>query len=60
MHTPIITASDAALVKCSGHHIAPGMEPKTHWQHQVHLSDFFGRSTNLTASGQLAGELVAM
>src|SRR6476620_187085 len=63
MHTPIITASDAegagemfkvTTLPLDG--TAPKMEDGT-----INFrEDFFGRSTNLTVSGQLEGELAAM
>lgn len=62
MHTPIITASDAEgagemfRVTTLDFDNTPRME-----NGQVDFKeDFFGRSTNLTVSGQLEGELAAM
>jgi asparaginyl-tRNA synthetase len=63
MHTPIITASDA---EGAGEMFRvttlpmDGTAPKTDTGDIDYKEDFFGRSTNLTVSGQLEGELGAM
>ncbi len=63
LHTPIITASDAEgageMFKVT---ILPldGTAPKNDDGSINFKEDFFGRSTNLTVSGQLEGELAAM
>jgi asparaginyl-tRNA synthetase len=63
MHTPIITASDA---EGAGETFRvttlpiDGSAPKTETGDINFKEDFFGRSTNLTVSGQLEGELAAM
>lgn len=63
MHTPIITASDAEgageMFRVTTLPI-DGTAPKTEDGHIDFSKDFFGRSTNLTVSGQLEGELGAM
>lgn len=62
MHTPIITASDAEgagemfRVTTLPFDSTPRKEDGT----VDYAEDFFGRSTNLTVSGQLEGELAAM
>lgn len=61
LHTPIVTASDAEgagqMFRVS---TLPAINPPLNEQGQVDFSqDFFGRSTNLTVSGQLEGELGA-
>jgi asparaginyl-tRNA synthetase len=62
MHTPIITASDAEgagemfRVTTLPFDGTPRKEDGT----VDYAEDFFGRSTNLTVSGQLEGELAAM
>ena len=62
MHTPIITASDA---EGAGEMFRvttlpmDGTAPKTETGEIDYREDFFGRSTNLTVSGQLEGELGA-
>jgi len=63
LHTPIITASDAEgagemfKVTCLP---LDGTAPKNEDGSINYKEDFFGRSTNLTVSGQLEGELAAM
>jgi asparaginyl-tRNA synthetase len=63
MHTPIITASDA---EGAGEMFRvttlpmDGSAPKNDDGSINYKEDFFGRSTNLTVSGQLEGELAAM
>ncbi|MBC7890179.1 MAG: asparagine--tRNA ligase [Ferruginibacter sp.] len=63
LHTPIITASDAEgagemfKVTCLP---LDGTAPKNEDGTVNYKEDFFGRSTNLTVSGQLEGELAAM
>ena len=63
LHTPIITASDAEgagemfKVTCLP---LDGSAPKNEDGTINYKEDFFGRSTNLTVSGQLEGELAAM
>ena len=63
LHTPIITASDA---EGAGETFRvttlpiDGTAPKNEDGSINFASDFFGRSTNLTVSGQLEGELAAM
>ncbi len=63
MHTPIITASDAEgageMFRVTTLPI-DGTAPKTETGEIDFKEDFFGRSTNLTVSGQLEGELAAM
>jgi asparaginyl-tRNA synthetase len=61
LHTPIITASDAEgagqMFRVS---TLPAVNPPLNELGQVDFTqDFFGRSTNLTVSGQLEGELGA-
>lgn len=61
LHTPIITASDAEgagqMFRVS---TLPAVNPPMNDQGQIDFTqDFFGRSTNLTVSGQLEGELGA-
>lgn len=62
MHTPIITASDAEgageMFKVTTLPI-DGTAPKNEDGSINFKEDFFGRSTNLTVSGQLEGELGA-
>ncbi|HKO81388.1 MAG TPA: asparagine--tRNA ligase [Chitinophagaceae bacterium] len=61
MHTPIITASDAEgageMFKVTT--LALDNAPKDEKGNIDYREDFFGRSTNLTVSGQLEGELGA-
>lgn len=63
MHTPIITASDA---EGAGEMFRvttlpmDGTAPRNEDGSINFKEDFFGRSTNLTVSGQLEGELAAM
>jgi len=63
LHTPIITASDA---EGAGETFRvttlpiDGTAPKNEDGSINFKDDFFGRSTNLTVSGQLEGELAAM
>jgi asparaginyl-tRNA synthetase len=63
MHTPIITASDAEgageMFKVTTLPL-DGSAPKNNDGSINFKEDFFGRSTNLTVSGQLEGELAAM
>jgi len=61
MHTPIITASDAEgageMFRVT---TLPFEDPPKHEDGSINFKeDFFGRSTNLTVSGQLEGELAA-
>jgi asparaginyl-tRNA synthetase len=62
MHTPIITASDAEgageMFKVTTLPL-DGTAPKNEDGSINYKEDFFGRSTNLTVSGQLEGELAA-
>lgn len=62
MHTPIITASDAEgageMFRVTT--FAPNEAPTNDDGSINYKEDFFGRSTNLTVSGQLEGELAAM
>ncbi|WP_448518891.1 asparagine--tRNA ligase [Rhodoflexus sp.] len=62
LHTPIITASDAEgagqMFRVTTLDIAN--PPRTKDGEVDYSVDFFGRSTNLTVSGQLEGELGAM
>ncbi|MDX5346278.1 MAG: asparagine--tRNA ligase [Hymenobacteraceae bacterium] len=62
MHTPIITASDAEgageMFRVTT--LELGNPPRTEDGKIDFSEDFFGRSTNLTVSGQLEGELAAM
>ena len=61
MHTPIITASDAEgageMFRVTT--LPPDTPPKDENGDVDFKEDFFGRSTNLTVSGQLEGELSA-
>lgn len=61
MHTPIITASDAEgageMFRVTT--LPLGTPPKNDDGSIDFKEDFFGRSTNLTVSGQLEGELAA-
>lgn len=62
VHTPVITGSDAegagAMFRVTTFDLA---KPPRDEQGNVDMSkDFFGRSTNLTVSGQLEGETYAM
>ena len=63
MHTPIITASDAEgageMFRVTTLPV-DGSAPKNDDGSVNFKEDFFGRSTNLTVSGQLEGELAAM
>jgi asparaginyl-tRNA synthetase len=63
LHTPIITASDAEgageMFRVTTLPL-DGTAPKTEDGSINYKEDFFGRSTNLTVSGQLEGELAAM
>ena len=63
LHTPIITASDAEgageMFKVTALPL-DGSAPKNEDGSINFKEDFFGRSTNLTVSGQLEGELAAM
>jgi len=63
LHTPIITASDAEgageMFKVTTFPL-DGTAPKNDDGSINFKEDFFGRSTNLTVSGQLEGELAAM
>ena len=62
MHTPIITASDAEgageMFRVTTLPI-DGSAPRNEDGGINYKQDFFGRSTNLTVSGQLEGELGA-
>lgn len=62
MHTPIITSSDAEgageMFRVTNLDIAN--PPKDEKGNVDYSQDFFGKSTNLTVSGQLEGELAAM
>ncbi len=62
IHTPIITSSDAEgageMFRVTNLDIAN--PPKDELGHIDFKQDFFGKSTNLTVSGQLEGELAAM
>jgi len=62
LHTPIITASDAEGAGEAFHVTNFDLDnvPKTDSAEVDYKQDFFGRSTNLTVSGQLEGELGAM
>lgn len=62
MHTPIITASDAEGAGEMFRVTTLPMDnpPKNEDGSINYKEDFFGRSTNLTVSGQLEGELAAM
>ena len=61
MHTPVITASDAEgagqMFRVTT--LDPKNPPLTEEGEIDYTKDFFGRSTNLTVSGQLEGELGA-
>ena len=63
LHTPIVTASDAEgageMFKVTTLPL-DGTAPKNDDGSINFKEDFFGRSTNLTVSGQLEGELAAM
>jgi asparaginyl-tRNA synthetase len=63
LHTPIVTASDAEgageMFKVTTFPL-DGTAPKNEDGSINFKEDFFGRSTNLTVSGQLEGELAAM
>jgi asparaginyl-tRNA synthetase len=63
LHTPIITASDAEgageMFRVTTLPV-DGTAPKNEDGSINFKEDFFGRSTNLTVSGQLEGELAAM
>lgn len=62
MHTPVITASDAEgageMFRVTT--LPLGNPPKNEQGEIDFTQDFFGKSTNLTVSGQLEGELAAM
>lgn len=62
MHTPIITASDAEgageMFRVTSLDLVN--PPKDESGQIDYKQDFFGKSTNLTVSGQLEGELAAM
>lgn len=62
MHTPIITSSDAEgageMFRVTSLDLAN--LPKDEQGKVDYKQDFFGKSTNLTVSGQLEGELAAM
>ncbi|MDF2437621.1 MAG: asnS [Bacteroidota bacterium] len=62
LHTPIITASDAEgageMFRVTS--LDFDNPPRTEEGHVDFKQDFFGKSTNLTVSGQLEGELAAM
>ncbi len=62
LHTPIITASDAEGAGSMFHVTTFELDqiPKTPEGKIDYAQDFFGRSTNLTVSGQLEGELGAL
>jgi asparaginyl-tRNA synthetase len=62
MHTPIITASDAEGAGETFRVTSLDMAnpPKDESGQVDYRQDFFGKSTNLTVSGQLEGELAAM
>ncbi|HET6227502.1 MAG TPA: asparagine--tRNA ligase [Bacteroidia bacterium] len=62
LHTPIITASDAEGAGEMFRVTALDLKnpPKTEKGEIDYKQDFFGKSTNLTVSGQLEGELGAM
>ncbi|MGQ1946139.1 asparagine--tRNA ligase [Geofilum sp. OHC36d9] len=62
IHTPIITASDAegAGEMFQVTTLDLNNLPKTDDGKVNYANDFFGKSTNLTVSGQLEGELAAM
>jgi asparaginyl-tRNA synthetase len=62
MHTPIITGSDAEgageMFRVTT--LDVGKPPRTEDGHIDWKQDFFGKSTNLTVSGQLQGEISAL
>ncbi|MBC3540853.1 asparagine--tRNA ligase [Rufibacter sediminis] len=62
IHTPIITASDAEgageMFRVTT--LDPVNPPRTEAGEVDFSEDFFGKSTNLTVSGQLEGEVTAM
>lgn len=62
IHTPIITSSDAEgageMFRVTTLDVAN--PPRNEAGHIDYTQDFFGKSTNLTVSGQLEGELAAM
>ncbi|MBC9933712.1 asparagine--tRNA ligase [Chitinophaga qingshengii] len=62
LHTPIITASDAEGAGEMFRVTTLDMQnpPRTEGGEIDYKEDFFGKSTNLTVSGQLEGELGAM
>ncbi|MFN0214720.1 MAG: asparagine--tRNA ligase [Saprospiraceae bacterium] len=62
LHTPVITASDAEGAGEMFRVTTLDLEkpPRTESGAVDFAQDFFGRSTNLTVSGQLEGELAAM
>lgn len=62
IHTPIITGSDAEGAGAMFRVTTLDMNnlPKTENGEINYAEDFFGKSTNLTVSGQLNGELAAM
>jgi asparaginyl-tRNA synthetase len=62
IHTPIITGSDAEGAGAMFRVTTLDLEnlPKTETGSVDYSQDFFGKSTNLTVSGQLNGELAAM
>ena len=62
LHTPIITASDAEGAGEMFHVTTLDLKsiPKTPEGEVDHTTDFFGKSANLTVSGQLEGELGAL
>ncbi len=62
IHTPIITASDAEGAGEMFRVTTLNMDnlPKTEEGNIDYSQDFFGKSTNLTVSGQLEGELAAL
>lgn len=62
LHTPIVTASDAEGAGEMFRVTTLDMQnpPRTEAGDIDYKEDFFGRSTNLTVSGQLEGELGAM
>ncbi len=62
IHTPIITGSDAEGAGAMFRVTTLDMNnlPKTETGEINYAEDFFGKSTNLTVSGQLNGELAAL
>ena len=62
LHTPIITGSDCEGAGAMFHVTSMGLDniPKTPDGEVDYSQDFFGKSTSLTVSGQLEGELGAM